>query len=297
LPAGLHFGDRARAFLKVQEGCRLACSYCIVPRVRGASRSVPAEDVQRAALELFRSGYREIVLTGVNTGDWGIDLSPPADLSALLRRLLEVCGPNRIRLNSLEPLAVTDAVIELMAADPRLAPHLQVPLQSASGPILRLMRRNYRLETYRERLERLRAAVPHAGLGADVIVGHPGEGEAQFFVGRKEPADYSGFLEQDAALVAVIRLDKKPTSRTTLRMGCGYPCGSNADITRLLEALPTDQWVRVSFDLECFADGGLDVENVDTPLLITTKGELALSLAEVSVVPEAGRDATIRCRD
>jgi beta-glucosidase len=124
-----------------------------------------------------------------------------------------------------------------------------------------------------------------------------GGGEAQFFVGRKEPADYSGFLEQDAALVAVIRLDKKPTSRTTLRMGCGYPCGSNADITRLLEALPTDQWVRVSFDLECFADGGLDVEKLDTPLLITTKGELALSVAEVSVVPEAGRDATIRCRD
>jgi threonylcarbamoyladenosine tRNA methylthiotransferase MtaB len=180
LPAGLHFGDRARAFLKVQEGCRLACSYCIVPRVRGASRSVPAEEVQRAALELFRSGYREIVLTGVNTGDWGIDLSPPGDLPALLRRLLAVCGPNRIRLNSLEPLAVTDAVIKLMAADPRLAPHLQVPLQSASEPVLRLMRRNYRLETYRERLERLRAAVPHAGLGADVIVGFPGETEERF---------------------------------------------------------------------------------------------------------------------
>jgi len=124
-----------------------------------------------------------------------------------------------------------------------------------------------------------------------------GEGEAQFFLGRKEPADYSDFLAQDGALVAVIRLDKKPTSKTTLRMGCGYPCGSNADITRLLEALPTDQWVRVSFDLKCFADGGLDVENVDTPLLITTKGELALSVAEVSVVPEAGPDATIRCRD
>lgn len=180
LPAGLHFGDRARAFLKVQEGCRLACSYCIVPRVRGASRSVPPEEVERAALELFRSGYREIVLTGVNTGDWGIDLSPPSDLPALLRRLLGACGPNRIRLNSLEPLAVTDAVIDLMAADPRLAPHLQVPLQSASEAILRLMRRNYRLEAYRTRLERLRAAVPHAGLGADVIVGFPGENEERF---------------------------------------------------------------------------------------------------------------------
>jgi len=179
-PAGLHFGDRSRAFLKVQEGCRLACSYCVIPRVRGASRSVPPDAVERAALALFRSGYREIVLTGVNTGDWGIDLSPPTTLSALLRRLLAVAGPNRIRLNSLEPLAVTDDVIGLMAAEPRLAPHLQVPLQSGSADLLLLMRRNYRPGTYLERLARLRAAVPHAALGADVIVGFPGETEERF---------------------------------------------------------------------------------------------------------------------
>lgn len=180
LAAGLHFGDRSRAFLKVQEGCRLACAYCIVPRVRGASRSVTPDAVERAALDLIRSGYREIVLTGVNTGDWGIDLSPPADLPVLLRRLLGACGPNRIRLNSLEPLTVTEDVIELMASDPRLAPHLQVPLQSGSGAILRRMRRNYRPEIYLERLIRLRAAVPHAALGADVIVGFPGETEERF---------------------------------------------------------------------------------------------------------------------
>ena len=124
-----------------------------------------------------------------------------------------------------------------------------------------------------------------------------GGGEAQFFVGRKEPADYSAYLEQDAALVAVLRLDEKPTGNATLRMGCGYPCGSNADITRLLGALPTDKWVRVSFDLKCFADGGLDAENVDTPLLITTSGAMALSIADISVVPGAGPEATVRCRD
>jgi threonylcarbamoyladenosine tRNA methylthiotransferase MtaB len=179
-PVEPHFGNRSRAFLKVQEGCRLACSYCIVPRVRGRSRSVAPGEVEQAAVRLFASGYREIVLTGVNTGDWGIDLFPPSDLVALLRRLLAICGPNRIRLNSLEPLTVSDGVIDLMAADPRLAPHLQVPLQSGSERILRLMRRNYGLKTYRERLERLRDAVPHAGLGADVIVGFPGETDECF---------------------------------------------------------------------------------------------------------------------
>jgi len=180
LPAALHFGDRSRAFLKVQEGCRLACSYCVIPQVRGPSRSVAPDVVVTAARALFDSGYRELVLTGVNVGDYGRDLVSPLSLADLLRRLLEACGPNRIRLNSLEPLTVTDEIVALMAADPRLAPHLQVPLQSGSPTILRRMRRNYRLEAYAERVGRLREALPHAGLGADVIVGFPGETDALF---------------------------------------------------------------------------------------------------------------------
>jgi threonylcarbamoyladenosine tRNA methylthiotransferase MtaB len=180
LPPTLYFGERSRAFLKVQEGCRLACSYCIIPRVRGSSRSVPPKVVTTAAAELVRSGYREIVLTGVNTGDYGLDLDPPTDLITLLRSLLDSCGPIRIRINSLEPRTVRDEIIELMAAEPRLAPHLQVPLQSGSAPILRAMRRNYDLDTYLDRLQRLHAAVPHACLGADVIVGFPGESEELF---------------------------------------------------------------------------------------------------------------------
>ena len=179
LPQALHFGDRSRAFLKVQEGCRLSCSYCIIPTVRGPSRSIPVAEIRAAAIDLF-AGYHEIVLTGVNTGDYGRDLEPPTSLAALLRDLLEVAGPNRIRLNSLEPLTVTDEIVELFASQPRLAPHLQVPLQSGSPAILRLMRRNYRLSAYRERVERLREAVPGIGLGADVIVGFPGETEERF---------------------------------------------------------------------------------------------------------------------
>lgn len=180
LPEALHFGERSRAFLKIQEGCRLACSYCIIPRVRGPSRSVPAEEIVRAAERVLRAGWREIVLTGVNTGDWGRDLEPRTSLAELLRRLLSAVGPNRIRLNSLEPRTVTDEVIALMRDDPRLAPHLQVPLQSGAEAILRRMRRNYDTALYLERLERVRAAVPWAGLGADVIVGFPGETDELF---------------------------------------------------------------------------------------------------------------------
>jgi threonylcarbamoyladenosine tRNA methylthiotransferase MtaB len=180
LPPALHFGDRSRAFLKVQEGCRLACSYCVIPEVRGPSRSVRVDRVVAAARSLFEAGYREIVLTGVNVGDYGRDLDPRSSLVALLRRLLTACGPNRIRLNSLEPRTVTDEIIELMAREPRLAPHLQVPLQSGSDEILRRMRRNYGVDTYLDRLNRIRAAVPHAGLGADVIVGFPGEDDGRF---------------------------------------------------------------------------------------------------------------------
>jgi len=180
LPEALHFGDRSRAFLRVQEGCRLSCSYCIIPEVRGPSRSVPPHKIETAMISLFDAGYHEVVLTGVNTGDYGRDLEPCIDLATLLRRLLVRCSGRRIRLNSLEPLTVTDEIVELMASGGRLAPHLQVPLQSGSAEILRRMRRNYRLQTYADRLARLREAIPEIGLGADVIVGFPGETETAF---------------------------------------------------------------------------------------------------------------------
>ncbi len=180
LPRALHFGERSRAFLKIQEGCRLACSYCIIPEVRGPSRSVPPQQVERALARLIEAGYREIVLTGVNTGDYGRDLDPKIDLATLLRRLFDRCGATRLRLNSLEPLTVTDEIVELLASEPRLAPHLQVPLQSGSAELLRAMRRNYRRETYLGVLSRLRDAVPDIGLGADVIVGFPGETDTLF---------------------------------------------------------------------------------------------------------------------
>jgi threonylcarbamoyladenosine tRNA methylthiotransferase MtaB len=179
-------GDRTRAFLKIQDGCDLRCSYCIIPSVRGGARSLPAGEVLRRLADLTASGYREIVFTGVNTGDWGRDLEPRIALHDLLRRAVAMEGPGRVRLNSLEPRTVTPEVIRLMAeSGGRLAPHLQVPLQSGSDAVLARMRRNYRTADYRRVLAALRRAIPLAGLGADVIVGFPGETGGEFETTRR----------------------------------------------------------------------------------------------------------------
>jgi threonylcarbamoyladenosine tRNA methylthiotransferase MtaB len=173
--------DRTRAFLKIQDGCDLRCAYCVIPSVRGASRSLPAPMVLERLAGLGRAGYQEVVLTGVNTGDWGRDLDPPARLHDLLEQALEAGAVPRIRLNSLEPRTVTDRIASLMAeASGGLARHVQVPLQSGCDATLARMRRNYRTADYARALERVLASVPDAALGADVIVGFPGETDAEF---------------------------------------------------------------------------------------------------------------------
>lgn len=169
------FAGRTRAFLKVQEGCDLRCAYCIVPSVRGASVSVPAAQAREALGGLLERGYREVVLTGINTGDWGRDLPGRKRLPNLLGELLEAPGDYRLRLNSVEPRRVTPALVDLMAGEPRLCRHLQVPLQSGSDAVLRAMKRNYRAAFYRKVLEEAAERVPGIGLGADVLVGFPGE--------------------------------------------------------------------------------------------------------------------------
>ncbi len=174
------FGDRSRAYLRVQEGCDLRCSYCIIPKVRGASRSVPPEVVEGKLRDLIAAGFHEVVLTGVNTGDYGRDLGGGWDLARLLDRILALDGDYRVRLNSVEPRCVTPALVDLIAGHPRLARHLQIPLQSGSDRVLRDMRRNYRTADYRGLVEDLRARVPDIGIGADVIVGFPTERDEDF---------------------------------------------------------------------------------------------------------------------
>jgi len=123
-----------------------------------------------------------------------------------------------------------------------------------------------------------------------------GRGEAQFFMTHGTPADYTQHLDEQSALAVILKVDNGPSRKVLIKMGCGYPCASNADITKLLKALAPQQWVRLSIDLECFAAGGLNVKNVDTPLLITTRGEMSLSIADISLVSGLGPEATISCR-
>ncbi|MCI0408950.1 MAG: tRNA (N(6)-L-threonylcarbamoyladenosine(37)-C(2))-methylthiotransferase MtaB, partial [Acidobacteria bacterium] len=174
------FSDQTRAFLKIQEGCDLRCSYCVIPSVRGASRSVDPETVLRKVALLAESGFQEIVFTGVNTGDYGKDLTPATTLAALLRSASEITSVGRLRLNSVEPRCVTEELVETLQSSPRLAPHLQIPLQSGSDEVLGRMRRPYRTGLYRQALETLRGKIPEVGLGADVIVGFPGETQEEF---------------------------------------------------------------------------------------------------------------------
>ncbi len=177
------FGDHTRAFVKIQDGCDSRCSYCIVPSARGASRSRPAGEVRRQLDLLLSQGYREIVLTGVHLGRWGRDLSPSDNLAALLRSLITIPGLERLRLSSIEPTEFSPALLDILSSE-RICPHLHVPLQSGSGKILRSMRRPYTPETYAGLIEELVGRLPDCGLGADVIVGFPGEGEEDFLATR-----------------------------------------------------------------------------------------------------------------
>lgn len=172
--------ERTRPNLKVQDGCNNRCSFCIIPYVRGHSRSLPLEKVLRQMQQLVESGYREVVISGINLGRWGLDLRPQSRFEQLLRSILEHTDLERLRISSVEPMDWTDHVIELVAASPRIAKHTHVPMQSGSDLVLRRMHRKYRPWHYRQRIRNIRAAMPAAAIGADVMVGFPGETEADF---------------------------------------------------------------------------------------------------------------------
>ena len=171
---------RARAFVKAQDGCQHRCAFCIVPAARGTSRSLAPAVIVEQVRRLVALGHPEIVLTGVDLGHYGADLLPRTTLAALVRELVELPGLRWLRLSSVLPAYFTPELLEVVTASPRVAPHLHVPLQSGSDRVLRRMRRPYTASMYRALVERLGAAVPRLGLGADVIVGFPGETDDDF---------------------------------------------------------------------------------------------------------------------
>lgn len=179
-PASGDDGDHTRPTLKIQDGCSHRCSYCVIPFVRGKSRSLEPDRVVGEVRSLISSGAREIVLSGINLGSYGRDLSPRASLEAVIRRILAETPLERLRLSSIEPMDVTEDLLKFIAAEPRIAQHLHMPLQSGSNAILRAMHRWYRAEHYQRRAEIIRENLPDAAIGADVIVGFPGETEVDF---------------------------------------------------------------------------------------------------------------------
>jgi threonylcarbamoyladenosine tRNA methylthiotransferase MtaB len=174
------FDGHTRAFLKVEDGCDLNCSFCIIPKVRGTAASRPLESAVAEARRLVDHGYREIVLTGVHLGSYGKDLAGRPLLADLAARILGIDGLGRLRLSSLEANELSDPLLDLMAAEPRFCPHLHLPLQSGDDEILRAMRRRYNARQFERACERAKERVADPGLTTDVLVGFPGETDRHF---------------------------------------------------------------------------------------------------------------------
>ncbi len=177
-------GDRTRAFLKVQDGCDYKCTYCTIPLARGISRSDTLENVLKNAFEISKQGIKEIVLTGVNIGDYGKgefgNKKHEHTFLELVKALDEVEGIERLRISSIEPNLLKNETIDFVSKSQTFVPHFHIPLQSGSNEILKLMRRRYMRELYAERVAKIREVMPHACIGVDVIVGFPGESDERF---------------------------------------------------------------------------------------------------------------------
>lgn len=196
--------DRTRAFLKVQDGCNYKCSFCTIPLARGASRSPKISTVVRNAEQLVAEGFKEVIITGVNSGDFGYGTDE--NFLQLLQALEHVEGLERLRVSSIEPNLLTEDIIRFAATSTKLQPHFHIPLQSGSDEMLKTMKRRYRSELYRGRVELIRALIPDACIGVDVITGHPGETEELF----QESFDFIDSL--DISYLHVFTYSERPNT-------------------------------------------------------------------------------------
>lgn len=174
------FSGYTKAFIKIQTGCDFSCSYCTVWKARGRNRSEKPEAVLGQVEQLTHAGYQEIILTGVCLGNYGHDLGEDIDLAGLLEKMVEIRGLKRLRLSSIEPMEITPALIDIMASSEKICRHLHIPLQSGDDEILKKMNRQYDSASYRRLIETLREKMPDIGIGADVMVGFPGETDERF---------------------------------------------------------------------------------------------------------------------
>jgi len=229
--SGYSFGDRTRTFLKVQDGCDYSCSFCTIPLARGNSRSDTIEHVIEQAQQIAASGVKEIVLTGVNLGDFGIREGKRYDkFFDLVKALDEVEGINRIRISSIEPNLLSDEIIEFVAVSKRFVPHFHIPLQSGSDKILGLMRRRYKRDLYANRVAKIKQLMPGCCIGVDVIVGFPGETREDFI-------DTYNFLnELDVSYLHVFTYSERENTLANEMDGV-VPGSTRADRSKMLHIL------------------------------------------------------------
>lgn len=199
--------DRTRAFFRIQDGCSAACAYCVIPKSRGPSRSLEPGQVFRGVEHYGQAGYNEVVLTGIHLGAWGLGLDPPSDLTGLLGRLAGPRSGPRLRISSIEPNEVTNEMVNLLRSNPRLCPHLHLALQSGSDQVLAAMGRPYTANFFRDLTRSLTAGRPDFCLGADVLIGFPGEDEAAFAQTRDLAA------ELPLAYLHVFSFSRRPHTR------------------------------------------------------------------------------------
>lgn len=223
--------DRTRTFLKVQDGCDYPCAYCTIPLARGKSRSDTIQNVLKAAHEIAARGVKEIVLTGVNIGDFGLqDGHRNETFLQLIQALDEVEGIERFRISSIEPNLLTDEIIAFVAQSKRFVPHFHIPLQSGSNKILGLMRRRYRRELYVERVAKIKELMPHCCIGVDVIVGHPGETQEAFL------ETYQFLNELDISYLHVFTYSERPNT-AALEIKPVVPQSQRAERSKMLHIL------------------------------------------------------------
>lgn len=172
------FSGRTRAFVKIQDGCENFCSYCIIPYVRGKCRSKEKDKVLKEIISLVQGGYQEVVLTGIHTGNYGVDLD--INFASLLREICKIPNLKRLRISSIEITELTDEVLDVLQKNPVIVDHLHIPLQAGSDEVLKIMKRKYDLSYFEDKLIKIRKIRPNISITTDVIVGHPGESEDLF---------------------------------------------------------------------------------------------------------------------
>ena len=225
---GFSSGDRTRTFLKVQDGCDYFCAFCTIPLARGRSRSATIENTVKQAEEAVKAGAKEIVLTGVNIGDFGKNNGE--SLLGLIKELEKVQGVERFRISSIEPNLLSEDIIDFVSESNKFQPHFHIPLQSGSDEILSSMRRRYRKELYKSRIEYIKKRMPNAGIGVDIIVGFPGECDSSF----KETYDFINSL--DISYLHVFTYSERPRT-TALRIDDVIPIPVRQQRNKMLRIL------------------------------------------------------------